>query len=79
MRLIKDPISKELLLKDISEAFDIRQSTLNQKLRLTSQKDAPLATPGSHLDTHQEERYLLALALRSEHDYYLLAQELTED
>ncbi len=81
-RLIKDPIRKELLIHEISEAFQISENALNSKLRLSEPKtptdeDVPLQI--SSLKDYVEERNLLVLALKERNSYIRLADELGED
>jgi len=79
VRPIKDPIRRDLLLNSVAEIFSVKQSSLSQKLRLTSRQETPEPVQEKHLEGHPEEKFLLALALKNEHDYYFLAQELSED
>ncbi|MDP2173288.1 MAG: DNA primase [Candidatus Cloacimonadaceae bacterium] len=84
IRGIKDPVRKELLIKDISEAFSISAAALSTKLRQSSrtpyQPEPEKAAPAqSGLPENNEERYLLILALKDKDSYNLLANELNTD
>ena len=82
IRLVSDPIARELKVRDVSEAFGITENALNSKLRRSStpvyqeNKESPAPT---RLNEFMEERYVLILALKDRESYNLLAQELSED
>lgn len=82
VRAVKDAVARELLVKDVSEAFGVSESALNSKLRRaaptqqkeTSEEATPVKTP-----EYTEEKLLLSLALKDPEAYNLLASELDED
>ncbi len=78
LRNLKDLIKRELLLKDVSEAFGISVNALNSKLHRTSPISAVQSSPQpttNKMHEHQEERDLLILALKDHESYKLLASE----
>ncbi len=80
IRQVRDPIQKELLVKEVAEAFGISEGAIKQKINLTSRP----TSQESSLQIVQEggvpeEHYLLALALKDKNNYVLLAQELSSD
>ncbi len=82
LRPVKDPIKKELLIRDISEAFKISENALNAKLRQTSGRAAEpeySAPVDADLNDYTEERHLLILGLKDKEHFKLLASELNED
>ncbi len=83
VRTVKDPIKKELLVRDISEAFRISEASLNTKLRNTSRPqptyNAPQTVVENVFTDNNEERYILILALKDKESYNLFANELSED
>ena len=79
VRSIKDPIKRELIVKDISEAFNVSTRSLFSKLHKTSapEKEGLYSTPA--LEEYPEERQLLILALKDPDNFNLLAQDLSPD
>ena len=79
LRSLKDQIKRELLVKDISEAFGITETALNSKLHrssapmITNNQSQPVKT-ASH--ESYEERHALILALKDFDSYKLLASEV---
>lgn len=81
LRGLKDLIKRELLIKDVSEAFGISTTALNSKLHRTSPIAVSQSTPQPAKSTrheHQEERNLLILALKDHESYKLLASEANQ-
>lgn len=81
VRSLRDPVKRELLARDIAEAFGISSKAIFSKLRRTSAAPAEpekLYTVPS-LEEHSEERHLLILALKDEDSFNLLAEGLTPD
>ncbi len=79
LRNLKDQIKRELLVKDVSEAFGISETALNSKLHRTSpiQPVQSVQTPTATKQGESfEERHLLILALKDYDSYKLLASEL---
>lgn len=80
LRNLKDQIKRELLLKDVSEAFGISISALTSKLR----RSTPVYSPAAQVSKepapaeNYEERHLLVLALRDYESYKSLAHELDQ-
>ncbi|MGC9361814.1 MAG: DNA primase, partial [Candidatus Syntrophosphaera sp.] len=83
IRGLRDPIKRELVVKEISEAFGISAGALFTKLRRTSPAASPQgrpeAAPIPTLEENSEERYLLILGLKDKNCFNLLAGELTPD
>lgn len=84
IRGLKDAVKRELIVKEISEAFSISTAALFSKLRQTGrQYQAPettqTAVSSPSLNEHSEERYLLILSLKDRESFNLLAGELTPD
>lgn len=82
IRPLKDAVKRELLIRDVSEAFNISENALSSKLRQTSVKtpENEVSTPVSfNLNEYQEERHLLILALKDKNSYNKLATELSDD
>lgn len=84
IRSNQDAVARELLIKEVSEAFNISIAALSSKLHQASSapvyldKNAKLPdTPG--LEECPEERTILILALQSQENYKILASELNED
>ena len=79
VRSIKDPIKRELIVKDISEAFNVSTRSLFSKLHRTSvvETEGLYSTPA--LEEYPEERQLLILALKDPDNFNLLAQDLSPD
>ena len=81
IRLLKDPVARELMVRDVSEAFGITEQALNSKLRRSStpvyqeNKEAPAPI---RLNEFQDERHVLILGLKDRESYNLLATELDE-
>lgn len=79
VRQVKDPIQREMLLRDISEAFKVSESAVKQKL---SQGNRPPEEQAEVHDTsgdNPEERNLLILALKDKESFFSLAHEVTSD
>lgn len=79
IRQIKDPIQREFLVKDISEAFDISEGSIKQKMNMETRPQMDESRIKDASSENLEERYLLALALKDKKNYLLLAQELNTD
>ncbi len=84
LRGLRDPVKRELIVKDVSEAFGVSTNALFSKLRRASapipqaaDAGAPPASPP--LEEYSEERYLLILALKDPESFGVLASELTPD
>ncbi|HOZ00855.1 MAG TPA: DNA primase [Candidatus Syntrophosphaera sp.] len=84
VRALRDAVKRELIVKDISEAFGITTGALFGKLRRTAgsaaapaDQSAPPSIPA--LEEFSEERYLLCLALKDKNSFNSLAGELTPD
>jgi len=77
-----DAVRRELLVKEVSEAFGISAAALQTRLRRSSR--APeVPEPGSApqstgLEERPEERFLLILALQEADNYKTLASQLNE-
>lgn len=82
LRLLQDPIQRELSVKEVSEAFGISQNALLSSLRRSTTAYAPkpaqeaAALPETEIP---DERYALILGLRDIESYKLLASELNAD
>ncbi len=82
IRSIKDPVKKELLLKEVSAAFRVSVPALASKLRQGTRipyappEETPQPPP---LRDAVEERHILILALKDKKSFDLLAQELSPD
>ena len=81
LRNLKDLIKRELLIKDVSEAFGISENALNSKLHRSS--PMPYQTevnpaPANAPEENYEERNLLIMALKDHESYKLLAKELDQ-
>lgn len=82
LRLLQDPIQRELSVKEVSEAFGISQSALLSSLRRSTTSYAPkqaqeaVSLPETEIP---DERYALILGLRDIESYKLLASELNAD
>lgn len=82
LRLLQDPIQRELSVKEVSEAFGISQSALLSSLRRSTTSYAPkqaqeaVSLPETEIP---DERYALILGLRDIESYKLLASELSAD
>ncbi|MDD4224312.1 MAG: DNA primase [Candidatus Cloacimonetes bacterium] len=81
VRALRDPVRRELLARDIAEAFGISSRAVFSKLRRTTAAPAEpqklYAAPS--LEAQAEERHLLILALKDSHSFNLLAETLTPD
>jgi DNA primase len=79
VRSIKDPVKRELIVRNISEAFKVSTRSLFSKLHRTSatEKEGLYSTPA--LEKYPEERQLLILALKDPNNFNLLAQDLSPD
>jgi DNA primase len=81
LRNLKDLIKRELLVKEISEAFGISETALNSKLHRTSPiPQSPVNTKPVTAKTREnsEERDFLILALKDFESYKLLASEVNQ-
>ncbi len=81
VRALRDPVRRELLARDIADAFGISSGAVFSKLRRTS---APAEEPQKlytvpTLESNSEERHLLILALKDPESFNLLAESLTPD
>ncbi|MBW6513263.1 MAG: DNA primase [Candidatus Syntrophosphaera sp.] len=84
IRGLRDPVRRELIVKETAESFGISSSALFSKLRRTSgsyQSPQSQAVPPSlpSLEEYSEERYLLILALKDAASFNLLAESLSPD
>jgi len=84
IRGLRDAVKREIVVKEISEAFGISAGALFTKLRRTSgsantaqSQPTPASVPD--LEENSEERYLLILGLKDKNYFNLLAGELTPD
>lgn len=79
-RGVKDAVQRELLVKDISEAFSVSTDALYTKLRQIGRQEFALAEERVPiLEGYSEERLLLTLALRDRESFNFVAEELTSD
>ncbi len=78
IRQVRDPIQREFLIRDASEAFNLSESSIKQKVSLSSRRESETAPPEA-AEENPEERFLLALSLREKNSYLRLAQELNAD
>ncbi|MDD4309929.1 MAG: DNA primase [Candidatus Cloacimonetes bacterium] len=81
LRNLKDQIKRELLLKDVSDAFGITLGALNSKLHRSSavQYQPATAAPSESKPAESyEERHTLILALKDYESYKLLASEVDQ-
>jgi len=81
LRNLKDLIKRELLVKEVSEAFGISETALNSKLHRTSPTpQTPTSTQPVAARTREssEERDFLILALKDFESYKLLASEVNQ-
>ncbi|MDD2228884.1 MAG: DNA primase [Candidatus Cloacimonetes bacterium] len=79
LRNLKDQIKRELLVKDVSEAFGITENALNSKLHRSSAPAYVQTTPNQSTAKDSEsfeERHALILALKDYDSYKLLASEM---
>ncbi len=83
VRGLKDDIKRELLVKDISEAFSVSAAALFGRLRQSGRQPRPeeasAAPAPAPLDASVEERYALILGLKDRAAFNFLAGELTPD
>ncbi len=79
IRQVKDPIQKEFLIKETAETFKIGESSIKQKISMSSRPAYQEAVQTEDQDDNPEEQFLLALALKDKNNYILLAQELNAD
>lgn len=81
VRALRDPVKRELLAREIAEAFGISSRAILSKLRRTTgaaaepQKLYVVPT----LEANSEERHLLILALKDAASFNSLAETLTPD
>lgn len=79
LRMLKDQVKRELLLKDVSAAFGITEGALNSKLHSRGSFSAPQPDSTTKVVPQNdifEERSVLVLALKDYDSYKLLAKEL---
>lgn len=81
LRDLNDPIRKELLVKDVSEAFGVSQNALYSSLMRggaarQKQQEQPLQSSPKGMET---EKMAIILALKDQESYNLLAKELSVD
>ena len=78
LRVLKDRIKQELLIKDVSEAFGISEGALINKLHRSSSLAVPSQSTEKIIPQNEsfEERNILVLALKDYESYKLLASEL---
>lgn len=82
LRLLDDPILKELLIADISESFGISSEALLSGLkrgRQSTVENELITSPRGYNQDIEQERLLLCLALKDEKSYNLLASEISPD
>ncbi len=81
LRSLQDMVKRELLVKEMSEAFGISETALNSKLHRSSAPQPPESTPALPATRRQEsneERDFLILALKDYDSYKLLASEVNQ-
>ncbi|GAB1469058.1 DNA primase [Candidatus Cloacimonadota bacterium] len=81
LRNLKDQIKRELLVKDVSEAFGITENALNSKLHRSSAPAFVQTAPSQSATKDSEsfeERHALILALKDYDSYKLLASEVNQ-
>ncbi|MFO7660162.1 MAG: DNA primase [Candidatus Cloacimonadaceae bacterium] len=79
IRQVRDPIQKDLLIKEIAETFHISEGSIRQKITMSGMSTARGSMQQEDSDANPEERFLLALALKDKNYYITLAQKLTSD
>jgi len=79
IRQVRDPIQRDLLIKETSETFHISEGSLRQKISLSGASSAQGSLQQEESDANPEERFLLALALKDKNHYITLAQKLSSD
>jgi len=82
LRLLWDPIQKELFLRDVSESFGISQNALLASLKRSSARQTnPAQSPQDDQIPQKSphEKMILQAALKDRESYNLLARELTAD
>jgi len=82
LRLLWDPIQKELFLRDVSESFGISQNALLASLKRSSARQVnPAQSPQDDQIPQKSphEKMILQAALKDRESYNLLARELTAD
>lgn len=79
IRQVRDPIQRDLLIKETSETFHISEGSLRQKISLSSASNAQGSLQQEDSEANPEERFLLALALKDKNHYITLAQKLSSD
>lgn len=79
IRQVRDPIQRDLLIKETSETFHISEGSLRQKISLTGASNAQGGLQQDASDANPEEHFLLALALKDKNYYITLAQKLSSD
>ncbi|MCD4819326.1 MAG: DNA primase [Candidatus Cloacimonetes bacterium] len=79
---IKDPVSREIIIKEISEIFSLSSnsllSKLNQKKHRYKKKDEP-STVTNELNKYLEERSIIKILLNDVNSHKKVAQELKSD
>jgi len=82
LRSMKDQVKRELLTKDVSEAFGISLGALNSKLHRNNPVISPQTPVTESKETQKtenyEERHVLSLALKDYDAYKLLAHEVDQ-
>ena len=84
IRLNADAVRRELLVKEVSEAFGVSASALNSRLHKVSRQPVtpqPEISSPQHtgLEERPEERFLLVLSLQNSDNYKILVSQLSED
>jgi len=84
IRVNPDAVRRELLVKEVSEAFGISAAALNSRLRKVSRAPVtpePQSPTPQHtgLEERPEERFLLILSLQDRDNYKELASQVSED
>ena len=82
LRRMKDQVRRELITKDVSEAFGISLAALNSKLHRSTPNVVPRDEAPVPIEEKQqenfEERHVLSLALKDYDAYKLLAREVDQ-
>lgn len=79
IRQVRDPIQRELLIKETAETFRISESSIKQKISMSGSPAARESFSQADSEANPEEHFLLALALKDKKYYVALAQELSSD
>jgi len=81
LRSLKDMVKRELMVKEVSDAFGVSETALLSKLHRSSAPAQPESAPVSsaiHRQESTEERDFLVLALKDYDSYKLLASEVNQ-